>query len=117
MARPRVTLAASAARVDWRLRAFPFVTIAGLVDEGAGVAIDEGLHVADEVVWEADIEAGRGFEPGHEFGGQRDVESAEVVVELVGAAHADDGCTDRERVIVQASATCEALAPSSSATS
>lgn len=86
-----------------------------VVDEGSGLAVDEGLHVADEAVRAPDVESGSGLEPGHEFGGQRDVQGTEVVLELIEAAHADDR-VHGPRADVRASATCDALAPSSPAT-
>lgn len=87
------------------------------IDQGAGLAIDERLHVANEVVREPDVESGCGFEPRDHFRGQRDGEGTQVVEELIKPAHAHDRVHAAERVIAQASATCDRVAPSSSARS
>jgi hypothetical protein len=54
-----------------------------IVHNGADLAVDEGLHVSDEVVREPDLELGGGLEPGQQFGGQCDIQGAEVVAELI----------------------------------
>jgi hypothetical protein len=44
--------------------------LVSVIDQSARFAVDERLHVANEVVREPDIEPGRGFEPRHCVRGQ-----------------------------------------------